>query len=622
MVARRLQGSAAGLGGAGRCQRACGLKVGDKLGFRFFGREIEAEVASIRKVDWGGFGAAMAFVLSPGTLEAAHPFHTAIVKIPPAKEDALIKAVADRWPGVLDLPAAPHPADRRRPVRPEVSLVVTVLAGVVTLAGVLVLFGAFAAAARKRRRESALLKTFGASRPAILALYAFEFALAGLAAAVLGTGMGVLAAHPIVINIIEAQWRFALKPVLTVAVNCGAGFGGAGRRGSGLGDFVQSACTRLALGLNVGMVRPRSVGLTHALSRSEQLRDKILRATETESLWSEDVSAGVGRTGRSYLEETSFQTFVLATAALAACQTTGGGPSGPTARRRRRRSATSTPGLCRSGCGPDGKHPDLNGVWQVLNVANYNIEAHPAQSAMQLRPGPYVPVPDARVVALGAIGAVPAGVGIVQGDGKIPYTADALKTRDENRADWIHRDPEIKCYLPGIPRANYMQHMPFQIFQSDSAMFFAYEYAGAVRNVFLKDPGEAPVDSWMGQSFGKWDGDTFVIEVTGLGDGSWLDRAGNFHSSSMKVTERWTPTSDYTMRYEATIEDAATFTKPWKIAFNLYKLRRRRRPAAAVQVRRVRRRADVRPPAQEPPAGSGARERAKPKSWARNRSDN
>ena len=220
--------------------------------------------------------------------------------------------------------------------------------------------------------------------------------------------------------------------------------------------------------------------------------------------------------------------------------------------------------------GPDGVHPDLNGVWQVLNTANYNIEAHPASAALQMREGPYVPVPHASVVALGAIGAVPAGIGIVQGDGKIPYTAEALATRDENRKLAVELDPEVKCYLPGIPRANYMDK-PFQIFHSDKAVFFAYEYAGAVRNVFLADPGEAPVDSWMGQSYGKWDGDTFVIEVTGLLRDTWLDRSGNLHGSTTKVTERWTPTSDYTLRYEATIEDEETYTKPWKIAFNLYK---------------------------------------------------
>ncbi len=254
-------------------------------------------------------------------------------------------------------------------------------------------------------------------------------------------------------------------------------------------------------------------------------------------------------------------------AALGACETTAASSDGVTATAAASTGATTA---WKAKRGPDGVHPDLNGVWQVLNTANYNIEAHAAQSALQLRPGPYVPVPAAGVVALGAIGAVPAGIGIVQGDGKIPYTADALALRDENRAAAVDLDPEVKCYLPGIPRANYMDK-PFQIFHSDKAVFFAYEYAGAVRNVFLEDPGEAPVDSWMGQSYGKWDGDTFVIEVTGLLPDTWLDRSGNLHGSTTKVVERWTPTSDHTMRYEATITDEEVYTKPWTIAFNLYK---------------------------------------------------
>ncbi|MBK8837414.1 MAG: hypothetical protein IPO30_01565 [Hyphomonadaceae bacterium] len=232
--------------------------------------------------------------------------------------------------------------------------------------------------------------------------------------------------------------------------------------------------------------------------------------------------------------------------------------------------APAVPAAYRAPRLPGTNIPDFNGVWRVMNTANYNIEAHPAQAALQLRPGPYVPVPAASVVALGAIGAVPAGVGIVQGDGKIPYTADALAIRDENRAKAVENDPEVKCYLPGIPRANYMDK-PFQIFQSDKAFFIAYEYAGAVRNVFLQDPGEAPVDSWMGQSYGKWDGDTFVVEVTGLLPDTWLDRSGNIHGSTTKVVERWTRTSEHTMRYEAEITDEEVYTKPWKIAFNLYK---------------------------------------------------
>ena len=147
----------------------------------------------------------------------------------------------------------------------------------------------------------------------------------------------------------------------------------------------------------------------------------------------------------------------------------------------------------------DGK-PDLNGIWQALNEANYDLEMHMAQPAMALRAGPYGPVPAAPVLALGAVGAVPPGMGVVEGD-EIPYKPETLAKKKENQDKWLERDPEIKCYLPGVPRANYMPQ-PFQILQSQSAIFFAYQYAGAVRNVYLKDPGPAPIDSWMGQSVG------------------------------------------------------------------------------------------------------------------------
>jgi hypothetical protein len=219
--------------------------------------------------------------------------------------------------------------------------------------------------------------------------------------------------------------------------------------------------------------------------------------------------------------------------------------------------------------GPDGKHPDLNGVWQVMNTANYNIEPHASSAALQMRPGPVVPVPAKDVLALGAVGSVPAGLGVVEG-GTIPYTPDALKQRDANKADWVHKDPEIKCYLPGVPRANYMA-LPFQIFQSESATLIAYEYAGAVRNLQFKDPGPAPVDSWMGQSVAHWEGDTLVVVVTGMLDSTWFDRAGNFHTGDLKVVERWTPTGPGVLRYEAEITDPSIFTRPWKMSMNLYK---------------------------------------------------
>ena len=216
----------------------------------------------------------------------------------------------------------------------------------------------------------------------------------------------------------------------------------------------------------------------------------------------------------------------------------------------------------------DGR-PNLNGIWQALGTANYDIQAHVAKAAMAMRPGPVVPVPAREVLYLGAVGSVPGGMGIVDGD-EIPYKPEALAKKKENQEKWLERDPEIKCYLPGVPRATYMPY-PFQIFQSQSQFFIAYEYAGAVRNIFMKDPGPAPVDSWMGQSVGRWEGETFVVVATGFNDQSWFDRAGNFHSDKLKVTERYTATSPNHLLYEATIEDPETFTRPWKISLPLYR---------------------------------------------------
>ena len=217
--------------------------------------------------------------------------------------------------------------------------------------------------------------------------------------------------------------------------------------------------------------------------------------------------------------------------------------------------------------GADG-HPDLNGIWQAINEANWDIEMHMARPALQTRPGPYGPVPAPPVLALGAVGAVPPGMGVV--DGELPYKPDALAQRNKNRENWVTSDPEIKCYLPGVPRANYMPH-PFQIFQSSKAIFFAYQYAGAVRNIYLKDPGPAPVDSWMGQSVGKWEGDTLVIDVTGFNADTWFDRAGNFHTEKLHVVERYTRTAPDAITYEATIEDPNVFTRPWKMSMPLYR---------------------------------------------------
>jgi hypothetical protein len=218
--------------------------------------------------------------------------------------------------------------------------------------------------------------------------------------------------------------------------------------------------------------------------------------------------------------------------------------------------------------GPGGK-PDLNGIWQALNEANYDIEGHDARPALALRPGPYGPVPAAPVLALGAVGSVPPGLGVVEG-GEIPYKPEALARKKQNQQDWLNRDPEIKCYLPGVPRANYMPY-PFQILESASALTFVYEYASAVRNIYLKDPGPAPTDSWMGQSVGRWEGDTLVIDVTGFNDQTWFDRAGDFHSDKLHVVERYRRSSPDVISYEATIDDPEVFTRAWKMSMPLYR---------------------------------------------------
>jgi hypothetical protein len=230
--------------------------------------------------------------------------------------------------------------------------------------------------------------------------------------------------------------------------------------------------------------------------------------------------------------------------------------------------AGQTPAAYRAPRTADGK-PDLNGIWQALNEANYDLEMHMARPALALRPGPYGPVPAAPVLALGAVGSVPPGVGVVEG-GTIPYKPEKLAQKKENQEKWLERDPEIKCYLPGVPRATYMPQ-PFQILQSNSAFFIAYQYDGAVRNVYLKDPGPPPIDSWMGQSVGHWEGETFVVEANGFNDSTWFDRSGNFHSDQLKVVERYTRVQPDVINYEATITDPETFTRPWKISMPLYR---------------------------------------------------
>jgi hypothetical protein len=202
----------------------------------------------------------------------------------------------------------------------------------------------------------------------------------------------------------------------------------------------------------------------------------------------------------------------------------------------------------------DGK-PNLNGIWQALNTAFWDIEAHPA--------GP------GAVQELGASVAIPGGLGVVDG-GDIPYKPEALAKKKANFANRLKLDPEIKCYLPGVPRATYMPY-PFQIIQSQKHIMIVHEYAGAVRTIYMDNQTEAPADSWMGWSNGHWEGETLVVDTRGFNDKTWFDRAGNFHSDALHVIERFTARSPDTLTYEATIEDPNVFTRPWKMSMPLYK---------------------------------------------------
>jgi hypothetical protein len=218
------------------------------------------------------------------------------------------------------------------------------------------------------------------------------------------------------------------------------------------------------------------------------------------------------------------------------------------------------------------QQPDLNGVYQALTTANWDIQTHGAE------PGP--------VPSLGAWFAQPAGMGIVDGN-EIPYQPSALKKKQQNFQERLKADrdktelgdSELKCYMPGVPRATYMPY-PFQILQGSSKyIVIAYEFANTSRVIHFEDIPPSGVESWMGESRGRWEGDTLVVDVKGFNDTTWFDRSGNFHSEEMQVVERYTPTSPYHLMYEATITDPKVFTRPWKIRFPLY---RRIEPGARI----------------------------------------
>jgi hypothetical protein len=201
---------------------------------------------------------------------------------------------------------------------------------------------------------------------------------------------------------------------------------------------------------------------------------------------------------------------------------------------------------------PDGK-PNLSGIWQAMNTAAWDIQGHAAQKD------------------------TPAGLGVVEGN-DIPYQPWAAEKKKQNFANRATADPETRCFLPGVPRLMYMP-FPFQIFQTPTYLAFVHEYVHAVRHVYVNGTAHprGPIDWWMGDSRGRWEGDTLVIDVVHFTDQTWFDRAGNFHSEALHLIERYTLIGPDHIDYEVTVEDPKVFTRPWKMRMILY---RRKEPNA------------------------------------------
>ncbi|HLI83367.1 MAG TPA: hypothetical protein VKV17_05585 [Bryobacteraceae bacterium] len=185
----------------------------------------------------------------------------------------------------------------------------------------------------------------------------------------------------------------------------------------------------------------------------------------------------------------------------------------------------------------DGK-PDLSGTWQAGGVSIFGEPGAPP-----LHPLPPAPIkPPARQ--------------------PIPYQpwADAKR-----KTLTVLDDPTSKCFLPGVPRITGMP-MPLEIVQKPNEVVILYESFRAWRRIPLDDQLRHSDDltpTWMGDSVGKWDGDTLVVDVTGFNDKTWLAGQGTIHTDKLHVIERFKPINYDTILYEATVDDPGALTKPW-----------------------------------------------------------
>ena len=154
----------------------------------------------------------------------------------------------------------------------------------------------------------------------------------------------------------------------------------------------------------------------------------------------------------------------------------------------------------------------------------------------------------------------------------MPYRAAAVEQRDTNFRNRETADPLSQCYMPGVPRIMYMEH-PFQIFQTPDHIAMTFEWSLVHRLIYTDGEPKrySGLEFWMGDSRGRWEGDTLVVDVTGHNNRTWFDMSGNFHSEAMRLVERYTMLDPDTIEYEVTIEDPQVFTRPWTIRMPIYR---------------------------------------------------
>ncbi len=169
----------------------------------------------------------------------------------------------------------------------------------------------------------------------------------------------------------------------------------------------------------------------------------------------------------------------------------------------------------------DGR-PNLKGIWQATSTAAADLEDHAARLNML------------------------AGRSVVAG-GTIPYQPWAAAKKAENFQNRQKADPLNQCFIPGVPRIMYLDY-PFQIFQTPQAIGMAFEWSLDYRLIYTNGSAHPKdIDSWMGDSRGRWEGDTLVVDVANMNDKTWLDMAGDFHSDALHVVERYRMTAPDTI---------------------------------------------------------------------------